>query len=413
MTIGPLPSRPASALAVVLLACSWHAAAGDEPSLLGPPKIDRRPAAPEYSPGKLTRIPKYDPDSGNPFQLDLRSAVLSELDLRESGRDLAFALFDSRTVWPPAERMPAGFDPARVLELGRNPGLGVRALHARGITGRGVSLAIVDQPLIVDHPEYGERLRLYEEVGMPTNVPCQMHGPAVASIAVGKTCGVAPGADLFFIAAFAFDAKAGRPKGGRDFTWYAQAVRRLVEINRQLPPERKIRALSLSIGWDPSEAGCEAMRLAVRAARDAGMLVTSSSIEETHGVHINGLGRPPLGDPDRFESYSPGLFWGDGFPGGGPSTNELMMPMDSRTVASFTGTNDYAFYRQGGWSWITPYLAATYALAVQVKPDLTPAEFLSLALKTGRTLDYRAGSKTAPLGILLDPEALIRALERK
>ncbi len=385
----------------------------DAPAPLTLPKIDRHPEASEYHPGRLAKVPQYDPGAGDPFQMDLRCADLSGLDLRESGKALSFALFDTRTVWPPGDRMPADFDRARILDLGRNPGLGVRRLHARGITGKGVSLAIVDQPLIVEHPEYGGRIRLYEEVGMPTNVPCQMHGPAVASIAVGKTCGVAPGADLFFIAAFAFDAKAGRPKGGRDFTWYAQAVRRLVEINQQLPGEKKIRALSLSVGWDTSEAGYDAMESAVQAAKAAGMLVTSSSIRNTHGISINGLGRSPLADPDQFESCSPGLFWGDGFPGGRQSTNELLMPMDSRTVAGFTSTNDYTFYRQGGWSWITPYLAATYALAVQVKPELTPDGFLSLTFQTGRTIDCKVGDKAAPLGVILDPVALIEALERR
>jgi len=409
----PLPRLPALGLIATLLARSATTFSADAPAPLTLPKIDRHPEASEYRPGRLAKVPRYDPGAGDPFQMDLRCADLSGLDLRESGKALSFALFDTRTVWPPGDRMPAGFDRARILDLGRNPGLGVRRLHARGITGKGVSLAIVDQPLILEHPEYGERIRLYEEVGMPTNVPCQMHGPAVASIAVGKTCGVAPGADLFFIAAFAFDAKAGRPKGGRDFTWYAQAVRRLVEINRQLPGEKKIRALSLSVGWDKSEAGYDAMESAVQAAKAAGMLVTSSSIRTTHGISINGLGRSPLADPDQFESYGPGLFWGDGFPGGRQSTNELLMPMDSRTVASFTSTNDYTFYRQGGWSWITPYLAATYALAVQVKPELTPDEFLSLTFQTGRTIDCKFGDKAAPLGVILDPAALIEALERR
>ena len=51
------------------------------------------------------------------------------------------------------------------------------------------------------------------------------------------------------------------------------------------------------------------MEAAVNAARDSGLLVTSSSIEQTHGVGIHGLGREPMADPDKFESYGPGLWW--------------------------------------------------------------------------------------------------------
>jgi subtilisin family serine protease len=88
------------------------------------------------------------------------------------------------------------------MELGKNPGLDIRQLHEQGITGRGVGIAIIDQTLLVDHQEYVNQLRLYEEGSDIQGgwLQTQMHGPAVASIAVGKTTGVAPEADLFYIA---------------------------------------------------------------------------------------------------------------------------------------------------------------------------------------------------------------------
>jgi hypothetical protein len=41
-------------------------------------------------------------------------------------------------------------------------------MHAQGITGQGVGIAIIDNPLLVDHEEYAGRLRLYEENGLQT-----------------------------------------------------------------------------------------------------------------------------------------------------------------------------------------------------------------------------------------------------
>ena len=46
---------------------------------------------------------------------------------------------------------------AAILEAGKNPGLGVRALHDEGVTGKGVNVAIIDQNLLLDHPEFAER----------------------------------------------------------------------------------------------------------------------------------------------------------------------------------------------------------------------------------------------------------------
>ena len=179
------------------------------------PKIDRHPAAFAWKnepslmapliAGKKAFIPKYNPKSQNPFQVDLRERDLSTLDLRDSLKDLLYATFDNHTVWPADERMPKEFDRQRILELGKNPGLGVRGLHLRGITGRGVGLAIIDQPLLVDHQEYKDRLRLYEEIHVKPDADASMHGPAVASIAVGKTIGVAPEADLYYIGSWTGD----------------------------------------------------------------------------------------------------------------------------------------------------------------------------------------------------------------
>jgi hypothetical protein len=86
--------------------------------------------------------------------------------------------------------------------------------------------------------------------------------------------------------------------------------------------------------------------------------------------------------------------------------------MDSRTTASPTGLEDYAFYRNGGWSWVVPYLAGMYALAAQVNPAITPAEFWQAGMKTGQTIELEHGGKKYSFGPVLDPVSLIREVSR-
>jgi hypothetical protein len=50
----------------------------------GSPRIERHPAPSGYSAGALTAIPEYDPASTDPWQVDLRGADLSQLDLQPS-----------------------------------------------------------------------------------------------------------------------------------------------------------------------------------------------------------------------------------------------------------------------------------------------------------------------------------------
>jgi hypothetical protein len=49
--------------------------------------------------------------------------------------------------------------------------------------------------------------------------------------------------------------------------------------------------------------------------------------------------------------------------------------MQARTTATPTGKEDYVFDVPGGMSWTVPYLAGMYALAAQVRPDITPEVF--------------------------------------
>ncbi len=373
------------------------------------PKIDRCPPA-EDSPLRRARsIPKHNPTNVSPFEIDLRGCDLSKLDLSTAGGDLPYAAFDDRTLWPTSDRMPAGFDCKRIREMGKNPGLGVRSLHAQGITGRGVGIAIIDNPLLVDHAEYADRLRFYEENNVPTGAAANHHGPAVVSIAVGKTVGVAPQADLYYFGRFALDLNT--PEGKEpplDFQHDAKAIDRILQINEQLPEDRKIRVISISIGWGPGYQGYREITAAVERAKRAGMLVICACVEVVHGFEFHGLGRDPWSDPDDFYSYRP-AGWARGVY---TTKNRLLVPMEARTVASSTGMGEYVFWGQAGVSWSIPYLAGVYALAAQVEPKITPERFWALAMKTGRTIPVSDQGKSLDLGPILDPAQLIEAIRR-
>lgn len=238
--------------------------------------IVRHPRAADFGRGTLAALPKYDASTGEGWQVDLRGYDLSGLDLSDRSYDLSFAEFDSKTTWP--EKMPDSFKPEEIMETSKNPGLNVRALHKRGIDGRGVGIAIIDQCLLTDHVEYKDQLRFYDEIHCLDDT-ATMHGAAVSSIAVGKTVGVAPSADLYYIAETHGTISDGEFE--YDFTWLAKSVDRILEINETLPIEEKIRVIAMAIGWNKSQKGYEEITESVERAKTAGILVVSSSLEET------------------------------------------------------------------------------------------------------------------------------------
>lgn len=340
---------------------------------------------------------------------DLRGADLRELDLTGLEEAAYRWDFDTRTQWP--EELPEGFDPARLLELGKDPGLGLRALHGRGITGRGVGIAIIDQALPADHQEYGDRLRFYQEYHTAAQGPASAHGPAVASIALGKTVGVAPEALLYFLAD---DLGTGEGAAfSRDLSWYAEDVDRLTALNETLPEGERIRVISMSVGWMPGDPGAEALEAAIARARAAGIAVVCVNSRDPLLEPWMGMGRRPYGDPNRLEDCLPGAFWEESLYSGeyrGTDGSLLLVPMDGRTAASPAGGAEYAYFAGGGMSWAAPYVAGLYALACQVKPEVTFEEFLAAARSTARPVSVWKDGVEYPYGKAVDPAALLEAL---
>lgn len=363
--------------------------------------IVRKPSAADYSfinPGKMTELPKYNPNSDELWQMDLRSSDLTNLDLRERFEDLIYADFDSKTQWP--DKLPDNFDPQMIMKLGKNPGLGLRELHKKGIAGKGISLAIIDQGLLVDHVEYKEQLKMYEEIHCG-DIMASMHGPAVASIAVGKTVGVAPEADLYYIAETHGNCK-GQGEFEYDLTWLAKSIDRIVEINKTLPKDKKIRVLSISLGIGGKMNGYEKAFESIEKAKQEGIYTVYVESDP-----YMGLGRNSLKSADDITSYARGEFWKNGQ----YDNSVLLIPMDSRCTASPTGVKDYVFYRQGGMSWSVPYVAGLYALACQVKPDITPDVFWEEAYNTSDTVSVSNDGQDE-LGKIVNPVRLIEKLEK-
>jgi hypothetical protein len=370
------------------------------PASLNLPHLSRNPPPRQDENWIVTTLPRYNPDKPW-FSVDLSGGDASGLDLRDAAKALEQAEFDSHTIWPPKDRLPVNFDAAQVLELGKNPGLGLRKLHEQGMTGRGIGIGIIDHYLLTDHREYAGRVKWYEEINVWGTEPAFFHAPAVASIAAGKTVGVAPEADLYFIGV-----------GGSPRIWcymphyFAQGVRRLLQVNRRLPKEHRIRAISMSFGCGPGALGYDSFMSAIREAEAEGIFVAWCG--EDARFPIWGLGAPPAADRDDFQSYFASEWLVQRSQGAAVGFAGLWVPMDARTMASPTGGSDYMFHGTGGASWTVPYAAGAYALAAQVAPDITPEQFWSLAMETGRRVQGKYQGRDGAVGPIIDMAALVK-----
>lgn len=309
---------------------------------------------------------------------------LVNLDLKTHAELLEKMPFDSRTNWPGSGRLPDGFDPIRLLEEGKNPGLGVRRLHEQGVNGRGVRIAIIDGNLLQNHREYAEQLVKYEEVGLAKLASPQMHGPAVASIAVGKTCGVAPKASLHYFAVSLWK---------RDNQPYCDVINKIIELNKNQDVSEQIRVVSISTGMFHHQANFNHWQQTLSRAEQNGLLVVTCDHSDflIYGTLVRIIGK----DPDNPLSYRRGRY--------SSAVDILLVPAGNRTIANYHGPDVYTFERTGGMSWAAPYLAGLAALAYQVNPEIEPKTIVKLWVETAVQTDS---------GPIVNPTGFIEAVRK-
>ncbi len=306
----------------------------------------------------------------------IQGVSLKKLDLRKEYDNFKDFNFDSLTQWPDPKKLPAGFNPQKLLEDGKNPGLGIRGLHEEGINGEDVGIAILDQLLLLGHEEYTSRLLRYDstEANWSWWREPAMHGPPIVSIAVGKTCGVAPRAFVFYYAA---GSTSGQAKVQADW------INEIVKYNETAEKSKLIRVVNISASPDRDPAFQEARK----KAHDAGILVITCAQQFFDYGTLNLIEGK---NPDDPESYIPGGYSG--------SSDVLRVPVGNGTTASHEGNNVYTYYRQGGMSWAAPYIAGLAALAFQVNPDLQPETILEQLVKTAT--HTKAGPVVNPRGFI-------------
>jgi serine protease AprX len=369
-------------LILVLLIASLFLAACQvsptaSPAVLTPPPVNQTAIA-TIAPFQDVRnqdLLRLEASNGKPLELD--AALISTL------------WFNQATTWPVAARPIA----ETVLKRGKNPGLGIRKLQAADLNGQGVNVAIIDQNLVDDHPEFAGKIVKYKDFGTGQSADnSSMHGPAVASLLVGETIGTAPGAKLYYAAA---------PSWKLDAQYYANALNWIIDENEALPEGQKIRAVSVSAA--PSGPGTNftqnnaAWDAAVQRAGAEDILVLDCTSDK--GITAPCYYDPA--DPENVAGCTPG--W-PGMPFGA-SPERLHIPASYRTTAEEyqRGQAAYQYDGRGGLSWTVPYLAGVLALGWQLRPDLTSAELLELV--------FASAYRTADNLLVIDPPAFIESVK--
>ena len=245
-----------------------------------------------------------------------------------------------RIIWPAPEKMPAGFNPQKILEDQKKQSE-MAPVHKIGKTGKNIGIAIIDQRLNLEHPEYVDNIKHYEAVGdWPGNntTSPDEHGSLVTGCAVGKTTGTAPDADLYYFAANNWKDEKNNLPSGHD-TYILAAINKIIETNKTLDQSKKIRLISCSLSIKE-----ENYKKALTACKDNGIMLSTCNQSSTLSFIQSHL-----------------LPYDTNYPTG--YQDKIGIPTDGKTTPYYSG--GYIYRRSGGNSSTIPYITGVFACALQ------------------------------------------------
>ena len=312
-------------------------------------------------------------------------------------------------AWP--QSILQNINPQQILEDAKHPDE-MNTLHAQGFTGKGISIAIIDQRLYLEHPEYKDRIKHYEMVGHwpKMNNTADYHGSLVTGCAVGKTTGSAPDANIFYFAANnwppfgKFKSAIAKLFGVKVLeqnhrVYNNMAIRQVLEFNKTLPEEQKIRFLSCSWGSRNDQFREESDMLFDECEKNGIMVIggfykpernkTRASTKTGKTIRSNGQ--------DETEKYKM-------YPG---------IPTDCKTTPYYKG--GYIYKKQGGASSTYPYIAGVFACACQdnqiffTRPNWQDELFK--ILEETAIIDKNGGKMINPIGIRERVTQIAREME--
>ena len=261
--------------------------------------------------------------------------------------------------------------PKQLIEYGKQPPLGVAELHQQGFNGEGVTVAIIDQPLAVDHPEYKGKIVAYKNFcdgnDEDSKSVSSMHGPAVASLLVGTNVGVAPSAKVIYAAV---------PMWQNDAEYGIKALKWILQENEKLPADKKIKFVSISTSFGAKMLfkNYEKWNKLVKEVQSQDICI----VECTQENNFVGPG---------FVDYKTKQFkYGFADRAHDKPFDKVHVPTSLRTTAeSYDNVNfSYTYWGVGGLSWGRPFAAGVLCLGQQANPSLSAFELKDLLIQTAQ-----------------------------
>ena len=240
--------------------------------------------------------------------------------------------------------------------------------RAKGYTGKGVTIAMIDGPVDTSAPELaGASITVKTPCEYEASQASRTHATAIASILVSKNYGVAPDATLIaYSTASTDDKKLGECKESRGNP-------RPLSAHMHLAINDGAQIISYSSSNEDQD---DDMKWAITRAMAQGVIIVGpmgNAARDENDVSVawwsGTVGVSAIGTDGQLSSYSS---WGQGVVAAGVGGPVKARDYDTGGVKDVQGT-----------SYATPVVAGQIALARSRWPQATPNQILQLVTRSG------------------------------
>ena len=273
--------------------------------------------------------------------------------------------FSSSTKWPNKNKLPKGFIPQEILKKSTTTNQHVKNLHASGITGKGITVAVLDSGFQgQNHVEFENANLVKCTIDRQEELEYHFHMEDVLAKLCGKNLGIAPDVKvLYYEVSTEKDDSESINSALKDVLKRIDNGENIRIVNRSGPFTR---------GDEPMQYEKENFELVDRLRSKNCEVICS----DFFGENFFCCGTTFLNDNDDINKYEPASFLNEKFKE--KSKNSINILCAGRTIPEFCIPNGYKYEVVDCFSWTIPQASGYYALCLQINPHLTFEQFTEL-----------------------------------
>ena len=286
----------------------------------------------------------------------------------------------------------------KILDSAKTPGMGVRALHKEGLTGKGVSIAYINHGIQggnldnFKHPEFRDgMIKEYVNLGHGNRGTSGFAYANISALA-GKTVGTAPGVNLYYLGVGGIHNKNSR--------WepIINGIDWVINKNKSLSKADRIKVIAVDTWGFGYDDGVKPYYEAVKRAEKSGIIILGPVFDEKALAVYSltaGIGYYDAASPNNVDKAM--LGWPDRIFSGSKSRKEVYVPSARRTAA---WVNDEYIYVYASMAYYNQYLAGIIALGYQANPNITKEQLTEAMIVT------------TTYNLMVNPPAFIEAVKK-